>query len=540
MVRIASYVTVWIGLTAVFGTLLGQASPQKKLQPSFHTADRCMACHNGLKTSAGQDISIGFNWRASIMGNSARDPYWQASVRREDIDHPESKAEIEDGCADCHMPIARYQARQQGRLGEVFAHLPFERDPEKSAAAEDGVSCSICHQIGKEKLGTRESFNGGFVIDPPRSRDDHAEYGPYVIQAGHARIMQSSTGGFRPTAAEHIRDSALCATCHTLYTKSLSAGGKEIGLFPEQMPYQEWLHSDYPRRESCQTCHMPEIPSDVAISAVLGVPRQGARQHTFVGANFLVLRMLNLYRDDLSVHAMPTELTEAAEGTIDFLQSRSARISIRSVDIASDEMHADVLVENLSGHKLPTAFPSRRAWIHLRVRDQKGRTIFESGALNPDGSIAGNDNDSDPARFEPHYREIKSSDEVQIYEPILADQLGRVTTGLAAAVGYLKDNRLLPDGFQKETADKDIAVVGDAAQDPNFTDSGDLVRFSVPLNNTGGPFHVEAELWYQPIGFRWSHNLNAYQAPETARFIKYYDSMPSATALILARAEVTH
>ena len=32
--------------------------------------------------STGEDISIGFAWRASMMANSSRDPYWQAGVRR--------------------------------------------------------------------------------------------------------------------------------------------------------------------------------------------------------------------------------------------------------------------------------------------------------------------------------------------------------------------------------------------------------------------------------------------------------------------------
>jgi hypothetical protein len=68
-------------------------------------------------------------------------------------------------------------------------------------------------------------------------------------------------------------------------------------------------------------------------------------------------------------------------------------------------------------------------------------------------------------RFLPHYREITSSDQVEIYETILKDPEGHVTTGLIAAVVYLKDNRLLPDGFDKSSAVKDIEVVGDAAQD---------------------------------------------------------------------------
>ena len=531
---------LWLALASPCALTSASGGDKTDLKVAFQTSDRCLACHNGLTTPSGKDVSIGFDWRSSIMANSARDPYWQASVRREDIEHPESSAKLEDGCADCHMPIARYQAKLQGRLGEVFAHLPFDNDPKKNAAAEDGVSCSVCHQIGKEKLGMRESFNGGFVVDAPQSKNDHPEYGPFVIDNGRAHIMQTSTGGFRPTEADHIHDSALCATCHTLYTTSLSSGGKEIGTFPEQMPYLEWLHSDYPRRLSCQGCHMPEVQGDAPITAVLGVLRQGVRQHTFVGANFFVLKVLNRYRADLSVTAMPLELTAEADRTIEFLQSQAARVTIRKVDVVASQLSVDVFVENLTGHKLPTAFPSRRAWLHLVVHDANGRTVFESGALNPDGSIQGNNNDADPLRFEPHYREIKSSDEVQIYEPILKDENGKVTTGLALGVGYLKDNRLLPAGFQKQTADKDIAVVGNAAYDPNFTDAGDLVRYSVPLGDAQGPFHIDAELWYQPIGFRWAHNLISFQAEETRRLIGYYESMSSETAIVLAKASASH
>jgi hypothetical protein len=510
------------------------AEKQKELKPAFHTSDRCLACHNGLTTPSGKDVSIGFDWRSSIMANSARDPYWQASVRREDLDHPQARGEIEDGCADCHMPMSRYESRLQGRLGEVFAHLPFNADPKKNASAEDGVSCSVCHQIGKDKLGTRESFNGGFVVDSPQAEENHPEYGPFVIQPGQAHIMQTSTGGFRPTEAAHIHDSALCATCHTLYTKSLSADGKEIGLFPEQMPFLEWQHSDYPQKSSCQSCHMPQVDEGAPIAAVLGEIRQGVRQHTFVGANFLVLNMLNNYRNDLSVTAMPAELTAEAERTRQFLQSQAARITIRNIDFVSGNLNLEVFVQNLTGHKLPTAFPSRRAWLHVRVRDAEGKTLFESGALNADGSIQGNDNDADSSRFEPHYREITRTDQVQIYEPILKDQAGHVTTGLAAATGYLKDNRLLPAGFAKQTANPDIAVIGDAAEDPGFTDAGDLIRYSIALPDRHSPFHVEVELWYQPIGFRWAHNLSPYSAAETRRFVSYYESMPSSTAIVLA------
>ena len=198
-------------------------------------------------------------------------------------------------------------------------------------------------------------------------------------------------------------------------------------------------------------------------------------------------------------------------------------------------MHA----ENLTGHKLPTAYPSRRSWLDVTVRDQHGSVIFESGHLNPDGSIVGNDNDVDPLKFEPHYAEITRPDQVEIFEPILKDSQARVTTGLISAVGYLKDNRLLPSGFDKATAGQDIAVIGEAHDDPNFNDKGSVIRYSIETHTAAGPFHVEAELCYQPVGFRWAHNLEPYKAAEPQRFVGYYEAEARNSAVVLATAEAT-
>jgi hypothetical protein len=103
----------------------------------------------------------------------------------------------------------------------------------------------------------------------------------------------------------------------------------------------------------------------------------------------------------------------------------------------------------------------------------------------------------------------------------------------------VKDNRLLPRGFDKATAEKDIAVHGSAVEDADFTGGGDRVRYSVALGDAQGPFEIEAELSYQPISYRWASNLRSYKAMETERFTKYYDSMSSATAMVLARASAT-
>ena len=512
---------------------------QDEQQVEFHTSDRCMACHNQLTTPKGEDVSIGLDWRASIMANSARDPYWQGSIRRESIDHPSVTREVQDECSVCHMPVTRYEAKLRGEKGPVFEFLPFPAKNDHAAKAEDGVTCSVCHQISKTNLGSRESFSGEFVIHPPAMKDQRPEYGPFVISAGHQLVMQSSTGGFRPELGEHIRDAALCGSCHQLYTTARGEGGKAIGSLPEQVPYLEWLHSDYPAKYTCQGCHMPEVQGEVPISSVLGTPRPGLHQHVFVGDNFFMQNMLNRYRDDLDVAALPQELTAAAQGTLEFLHTQAAKVELRNIATANGKLQADVYVENLTGHKLPTAFPSRRAWLHFLVRDRNGQLVFESGKINPDGSIVGNDNDADKTKYEPHYREITSSDQVEIYEDIIGDQDGRVTTGLLAGVRYLKDDRLLPHGFDKNTAIKDVAVIGDALDAPNFTGGSDMVRYSVPLGSAEGPFHIEAELWYQPIGFRWAHNLEPYQAMEPQRFVSWYNAMSTETGTVLAKAEAT-
>lgn len=534
MNRYGASAIVLAACVAAVGAPKHTAQP-KAADPQFQTSDRCFACHNSLTTAAGKDVSIGFEWRASLMANSSRDPYWQASIRREALDHPESIETIEDECTVCHMPVTRFEAKVRGEKGKAFSHLPI--DTEEDHAAADGVTCSVCHQIAKDKFGKRESYNGNFVVHGPSDDKLRTEYGPFKVEKGQKRIMWSSSEGYRPEESDHIRQSELCATCHTLITAALGEGGKKVGTLPEQMPYQEWLHSDYRTKKSCQQCHMPAVEEPVQISRVLGVKREGVRRHAFVAANFFMQDMLNRYRNELSVWALPSELSRASSETVQFLETQAATLKIENVTANAGTLQAEIVVANLGGHKLPTAYPARRAWLHVAVRDRDGRVVFESGALKPDGSIAGNDNDRDATRFEPHYSEIRSGDQVQIYESIIGDVQGKVTTGLLAGTDYLKDNRLLPDGFDKETADREIAVVGGARNDANFKAGSDRVRYSVPAGAGAGPFTIEADLMYQPIGYRWANNLKRYSAAaEPKRFTTYYDSMQGNTATRLAHA----
>jgi hypothetical protein len=531
-----------LGSFAIFAAIFGLASSvlQSKDKPPqhFQTSDRCFACHNNLYTPQGQDVSIGLNWRTSIMANSGRDPYWMGSVRREAMDHPESVKAIEDECTVCHMPMMRYQAHTEGREGTAFEHMPPVGNRYEDKLAADGVSCSLCHQITPEKLGTRESLVGRFVIDTTKPMGQKAVYGPYKVDEGHQTVMKSSSGGWKPTEGEHIRKSELCATCHTLITQALGPDGKVIGSLPEQMPYQEWLHSDFKEQKSCQNCHMPAV-KDTAITRVLGAPREQLGQHIFIGGNFFMQRVLSKYRVEMEVPAMPTEMENAADRTVRHLQAETAKLTVANAEIRNGRLEVELAIENLSGHKFPTAYPSRRSWLHVTAKDRNGNAVFESGAINPNGSITGNDNDADALKYEPHYTQITAPDQVQIYEGIMVDSTGKPTTGLLNAVRYEKDNRMLPKGFNKATADDEIGVKGTASADVNFQGGGDRVTYSIATAAAQGPFTIEAELYFQPISYRWAENLRKYNAMEPKRMVGYYESMSSGSAVVIAKAAAT-
>jgi len=543
LLAVAAAAWLTIAAASASGGGGGAAAPPRSAPHWFTTADDCLACHNGLRTAQGEDVSIGAGWRASMMANSSRDPYWQAAVRRETLDHPAAAATIQDECAICHMPMARTEARARGGQGRVFAHLPVaDRSDRDDRLAHDGVSCTICHQITAEGLGTPASFTGGYIVDAARplgaSRDPagaRAIFGPFDVDSGLSVLMHSATR-FRPAESAHVRQSELCATCHTLFTTALGPGGEAIGELPEQMPYLEWRHSAFSvEARSCQACHMRPVAGEMPVSSVLGQPRHGLARHNFIGGNAFMLRMLDRYRSELGVDALPAEVAEGVHQTVGNLRDETAAVAIERADTAAGTLDFDVVVRNLTGHKLPTGYPSRRAWLHVTVRDRSGAAVFESGGLEASGSIAGNASDTDPAAFEPHYRRIDRADQVQIYESMMVDASGTPTTGLLTAVRYVKDNRLLPRGFDKTTAAHEIAVVGDAAADEDFGGGSDRVRYSVGLTGRDGPMRIEVELRFQTIGFRWAQNLKRYDAPEPRRFVGYYDAMADSSSELLAR-----
>ena len=143
-------------------------------------------------------------------------------------------------------------------------------------------------------------------------------------------------------------------------------------------------------------------------------------------------------------HEAQSAATEATVRT-------AATLALGSVKRSGDGVELSVIVTNLSGHKFPTGYPSRRAWLHVKVTSAGGEVVFESGRNDAYGRLVGRgDSLLEAATFAPHRDVVNHEDQVQIYESVPVDAAGKPAHRPLDAHHYAKDNRLLPDGFDRQ------------------------------------------------------------------------------------------
>lgn len=509
------------------------------LSSHFSTAGECTLCHSSLQDQAGNDVSIDSHWRSAMMANSAKDPYFLAKVSSEIQSHPELQAVLEDTCSKCHMPMARTQNAFDQAETKMFGDGLLNPENELHTLAQDGVSCTLCHQIQDTGFGEKSSFSGEYLIDPQTERPDRIIYSPFENPAVTSMQILSK---FTPQYGEHIKRSELCATCHTLYTPYLDENGNIAGEFPEQAVYLEWLNSSFSSSEpkACQDCHMPVAEGAVVTSTIPQglTAKEPFLQHHFVGGNAFMIQLHTQNRDELNINAGENHLSDTLARTTQQLQTNTATLSMPEASVSASQLQLSVQIGVLTGHKYPAAFPSRRAWLHVTVFDSNDSVLFESGQPLEDGRIQGNDADSDAALYEPHYDRITQADQVQIYEAVMGNTQNNVTYGLLTAAQYLKDNRLLPKGFDRNQAVADIRSRGQVETDENFAGGIDRVEYWIDTTGSTGPYRVRVELLHQSVSYPFVRDLMSKDTPEINRFVSMY-SQADQTPVIIDSLEIT-
>ncbi len=543
--RVASFVVV--SFVIVVGAMAQETRPEPlgagppwrgPVRPTaanevFATGNGCSMCHSAapaataMRSPTGDDISPHGLWQASLMANAFRDPYWRAQVAKESAADPEHAPATQALCIRCHAPMAHHTARLGGQPALTMAAIAD--DP----LAADGVSCTVCHQIQPEGLGDSSTFGGMFSLK--RGREI---YGPYPDPAPGPMRMHS---GYAPTHAEHVRSSGLCGSCHTLFT------GHTGSAFPEQSPYLEWRNSAFQNEHdagkdsrTCQQCHMPsQGPTRIARNPMgrdfVIAPRPDFAPHLFVGGNAFMLDLLRANRTQLGVTAPESALERAAAATRRQLQNDTVRLDVGDITRKDGRAEFSITVTNLTGHKFPTGYPARRAWLHVQVRSGR-EVLFESGAVDKDGSLV---KVGDELSI-PHKDTVEKPEDVVVYEMVAVDPSGKPTTYLSKMAKRAKDTRLLPKGWRPDaTGIGDIAPVA-IGDDSNFTGGADTVTVRVPIAE-GTPKGLQAIVWleYQSIPPAWVAALRSVDAAEPRTFVALYDAAQKQpeTVAIATRSE---
>ncbi|MBX7094109.1 MAG: T9SS type A sorting domain-containing protein [Flavobacteriales bacterium] len=496
----------------------------------FMHSFNCGGCHGpdpsaiAMVDNNGTDVNLYSDWRTSMMALSAIDPLWRAKVSQEITVNPGHADELQSTCTKCHAPTGRYTAEYKGLLPYTIADL------ENDSLGLDGVSCSGCHAIDPS-VGT--TFSGNIPYDTVHYGPDgfRAEYGPFdnPVQ-GNMQLYV----GINPTFSTHVSEGRMCSSCHTLITNTADLSGNLTGgQFIEQATFHEWKNSAYPASfTTCQTCHMPQIedPVILMVGSIGLAPRSPFNLHYFNGANSYMVNLIKNNKSALGLDSIPDKDFDSTLATIGRqLKQNTAKLTFTQTPyVGNDTLYVDLEVRNKAGHKFPSGYPSRRAFVQLVVTDAaNGDTLFKSGVVDNTGEIVNN-----TGPYQNHYTMINSEMQTQIYEMIMGDVNGNKTTVLERAAQPLKDNRLPPFGFSTSHQSYDTTkIIGGALNDPDFNWNGgtegtgkDVVHYHIPLGGFSGNVNVTAKILYQTINPGWLSEMFALNTAPIDAFRNMYQN----------------
>ncbi len=469
-------------------------------------SNSCVTCHGGYDTT----VEPWYNWRGSMMGQAARDPFFYACMAVANQDAPSSG----DLCIRCHSP----GGWQEGRSVDTSGGLLNARD-------RWGVQCDFCHRIVD-----RNYVEG---VSPAQDAAVLAAISPLPLQYGNGQFINDPSplkrGPYADSQAAHEfvqspihLSSNLCGTCHDVSnpvfvrndTLDYSPNGFDQehpdgnlrNMAPVERTFSEWSNSEYAATgvyapqfaggkpdgivSTCEDCHMRDVTGRG--SNVSGSPnRTDLGLHDFTGGNTFV--------PDIIPDFYPGVVDPAA------LQAGKARVVhmlqlAATLDVTPDSAGITVRVTNETGHRLPSGYPEgRRVWLHVEAIDSGGQPVYESGTYDSGTGVL--DHDADLKIYEIH---------------------GGLSPSLAGALGF-------PAGPSFHFVLNDTVYFDDRIPPRGFTNAAFKAIQSPPV----GYSYADGQYW----------DDTRYFLPATAESVRvtlYYQSTSKEYVEFLRDANVTN
>ncbi|MGA2653269.1 MAG: tetratricopeptide repeat protein [Terracidiphilus sp.] len=354
---------------------------------SFYTAEYCGHCHQEAY----------HQWRESIHSNSFRSPWYLKNVN---LLIDEKGVQYSRHCEGCHNPVALLS-------GDLSQGMPKKRPFE-----QEGVTCSTCHSI----VATDPTGTGSWVMGVPAVLVDEAG-APIAGPVSDAEILAHLDRHSKAVMRPLYKTAEFCAACHKA---AIPASLDNYKWLRAISLYDEWQAASFTKQSplpfyrkdtvsTCQTCHM------VRESLAAGAIDPGAKpdpvtkeaklvSHRWAAGNTLAPQYFNY--------------PEQAQKVSDFLKNSYDGKGVFNVDIfalekesaaatSKDEvlvaplgltafslvpgetLVADVVIQNKGiGHSfIPEQRDFYEAWVDFTVKDSAGKTLTESGFLQPDGNL---------------------------------------------------------------------------------------------------------------------------------------------------------
>lgn len=340
------------------------------IQPgAFPDATYCAHCHQEAY----------HQWRQALHSNSFREPFYRTSVN---LLIKTKGIEYSRHCDSCHNPISVLSGglTQNSQVDRTFD--------------QNGVTCTVCHSIQAVRS---TSGNGGYVMGIPSVMVD--EKGNRIPgEVPYREIMSHTDRHVRAVMKDLYRTPEFCAACHKANLPERLNDFKFISAFTT---FDEWQNSKFSQRnpltfysadfKTCQTCHMMRAPNTL--------PDYGAKHGTFASHSWAAGNTAAPFYYGFD---------EQLEKTVRFLQAGNylnvdifglkkatndkliAPLGSVPFSIApNDVLDAYIVIQNRAiGHSLiPEVRDLYEAWVEFIVKDARGKDIYHSGFLKPDGSL---------------------------------------------------------------------------------------------------------------------------------------------------------